>query len=96
MLRCVGYTHIHDRPLLLHIINNFTCYYHLQVKDMPPSVTGRHWHSLNAITSSESCVWLLAVGGYKAFFDMASNCVFLELSELLNEIPSNQTDRTNE
>ena len=40
---------------------------------------------MSTIAASNSCVWLMAVGGKPARNDFASTCVFLELSEWLNE-----------
>ena len=51
-----------------------------QVKSMPSLVTKRGGHSMNIITLSHSCVWLLVMGGYPA----DSNLVFLELSKYHN------------
>ena len=58
----------------------------LQVKNMPPLVAKRLWHSMSTIAASHYCVWLMAVGGSASTIidDYASSCVFLELSEWHN------------
>ena len=40
--------------------------YCLQIP-LPESVTGRHYHSLTAVTMSPHCVWLIIVGGIEVF-----------------------------
>ena len=41
---------------------------------------------MSTIAASHSCAWMMAVGGSTSFFDFASSCVLLELSEWQNEI----------
>ena len=49
---------------------------------------------MNTIAVSQSCVWLMAVGGiYSAYKnDFASSCLLLELSEWQNEITNKQAE----
>ena len=57
--------------------------YILQVKGMPHSVTKRSGHSMNVITVSPSCLWLVVMGGHPA----DSNLVLLELSKWPKQTP---------
>ena len=47
---------------------------------------------MSIIAASNSCVWLMAVGGEPAKYDLASSCIFLELSEWLNEKAKKQAE----
>ena len=84
-------TYIYDGSLLSHYQHSTHCHL-LQVKNMPPSVTKRLWHSMSTIAASHSCVWLMAVGGNASRRGgiYASSCVFLELSEWNNESVATQ------
>ena len=74
-------------PIFMMVHGLFSHYQHsthchlLQVKNMPPSVIQRFGHSLNTIAVSQSCLWLMAVGGEKHYEEFASSCVLLKLSE---------------
>ena len=57
------------------------CHLLLQVKNMPPSVTGRSWHSISTFAVGQNCAWLMVIGDDRDL----PNVVLLELSEWHNE-----------
>ena len=63
------------------IMQHFTHCHLLQVKNMPPSVTNRLWHSISTVAVSHNCAWLMVIGDLLGQADF----VLLELSEWHNE-----------
>ena len=64
-------------PLLSHYKDSTQCHNLIQVRNMPPSVTGRYWHSMSTIAVSHNCAWLMVIGDDAGKADF----VLLELSE---------------